>query len=439
MKLKYFHLAYESFWGKNLSSYFNTSIIINAFVTAFILWQPLLFEYFEVRFWPLHVSVFFIGFWSLLKQDYRGLFWTGAFIGLLWFSWISLSFIHYGFWYMIPFGILAIMLVYGFLFWFCGIWSNHPAVKAFALFLIGHIEPFGFNWFDWRLFLIDTPFRVDMIGVGIFISGVGIFLSLKSKFRWIGIIVLFFALEFDYKKPNYLPYETQIATTNIPQSQKWNPAFLNSQIEVVFSKIDEAISQKKSLIIFPESAFPLYLNLDENLRQTLLEYSHKISIIAGALTHTKEGIYNSSYFYHEGKENIAHKVILVPFGEAVPLPKIFKDLINRLFYGGASDFLTAQNPQNFEIFGLHVRSAICFEATRAELYSGSPGIMIALSNNAWFTPSLQPYLQRRLLRVYATIYETTIYHSVNGSSGGVIIPHNSPLLGYFSKALNSLM
>jgi len=436
---KYFHLAYQSFWGKILSPYFNTSIIINAFVTAFILWLPLLFEYFSIHFWPLHVSVFFVGFWFLLKHDKIGFFWTGAFIGLLWFYWISYSFIHYGFWFLIPLGILGIMLIYGLLFWLCGIWSHQPAIKAIALFGIGYIAPFGFNWLDWRLFLIDTPFQVNMFGVFIFMSSVVIFSSLKSRWRWLGIFVLVFALEFDYKKANYLPSEVQIVTTNIPQSQKWNPNFLDRQIQTIFTKIDEAISQKKSLIIFPESAFPLYLNLDENLRQILLKYSHKISIITGALTYDNEGIYNSSYFYHGGKEDITHKVILVPFGEEVPLPKIFKDLINKLFYGGASDFLTAQNPQNFEISGLYVRSAICFEATKAKLFKNSPGIMIAMSNNAWFTPSIQPYLQRRLLRVYATMNETTIYHSVNGSSGGIIIPHNSPLLSYFNKALNSLM
>jgi len=378
-----------------------------------------------------------IGFWRLLTFDKIGFFWTGAFIGLFWFYWISWSFFHYGFAYLIPLGIIGVMFIYGLLFWFCGVWSPHPVAKAIMLFGLVFISPFGFNWFDWRLFLLDTPLRVDMIGVGICMIVIALFLSTKKKARWGVFLLLIFALEIDHKEANYLPKSVQIINTNVPQSQKWNPEFLNPQIDTIFHTIESAILQGDSLVILPESAFPLYLNHNTILREKLLAFSHSIGIITGSLTHTSEGIYNSSYFFHKGEEKVAHKVILVPFGEQVPLPKFLRDLINKIFYGGASDFLTAKSGQNFEIFGLHVRSAICFEATRKELYANTPKIMIALSNNAWFTPSIEPFLQRRLLRLYATMYETTIYHSVNGSSGGIIIPHNSPLLSYFNKALNS--
>jgi apolipoprotein N-acyltransferase len=436
---KYFHLAYQSFWGKILRPYFNTSIIINAFVTAFFLSLVLLFEYLSFGFWPLHVSAFLIGFGRLLTHDKIGFFWTGAFIGLFWFYWISWSFIHYGFAYLIPLGILGVMAIYGVLFWVCGIFSSHPLIKAIALFGFGFIAPFGFNWFDWRLFLIDTPFRVDMFGIGLLMLGIALFLSTPKKIRYLALLLPLLALEINPKNANFLPKNIKLVNTFIPQSQKWNPQFREPQIESIFRMVESAISRGESLIIFPESAFPLYLNHNLELREKLLAYSHSINIIAGSLTHTDEGIYNSAYFFHKGDEEVAHKVILVPFGEQVPLPQFFRDLINRVFYGGASDFLTAKNGQNFKIFGLHVRSAICFEATRKELFIKTPGIMIALSNNAWFTPSIEPYLQRRLLRLYSTMHETTIYHSVNGSSGGIITPYNSPLLDYFNKALNSFI
>ena len=344
---KYFHLAYQSFGGKILRPYFNTSIIINAFATAFILWIPILLEYFLIEFWVLHVIIFFIGFGRLLTHNKHEFFWTGAFTGLLWFHWISWSFIHYGFSFLIPLGIIGIMLVYGFLFWLCGIWHSHPLIKSIALLGLGFVAPFGFNWFDWRLFLVDTPFRVDMVGVGLCMSAIVLFVSIQNRWRWLSILILIFALETDLKKIEFLPNDIEIANTNIPQSQKWNPDFLSMQINNIFERIEESIAKKEALIIFPESAFPLYLNHNEMLRQTLLGYSHKINIIVGALTHTNEGIYNSSYFYHNGQESVAHKVILVPFGEQVPLPKFMRDLITQLFYGGASDFLTSKNPQHY--------------------------------------------------------------------------------------------
>ncbi|MCF6254557.1 MAG: DUF5718 family protein [Thiomicrorhabdus sp.] len=49
-----------------------------------------------------------------------------------------------------------------------------------------------------------------------------------------------------------------------------------------------------------------------------------------------------------------------------------------------------------------------------------PKQMIVLSNNGWFTPSIEPTLQKLLLIYYNKKYDTTIYHSVNMSPSFVI-------------------
>ncbi|NLC27397.1 MAG: apolipoprotein N-acyltransferase, partial [Campylobacteraceae bacterium] len=206
---------------------------------------------------------------------------------------------------------------------------------------------------------------------------------------------------------------------------KWDPTFLSFQINSIFDSIEKGIKAKKSLILFPESALPLHLNREPLLEEKLLDYSQKITIIVGALSGEKNGVYNSTFLFQKGKKDVAHKVILVPFGEEVPLPEFFEKLINKFFYAGASDFLTARMPQDFIINGEKVRNAICFEATKPELFEKTPGIMVALSNNAWFTPSTQPFLQKRLLRLYATLYKTTIYHSANSADGGIFPPESA--------------
>ncbi len=48
--------------------------------------------------------------------------------------------------------------------------------------------------------------------------------------------------------------------------------------------------------------------------------------------------------------------------------------------------------------------------------------MIATSNNAWFTPSIEPTLQKLLLKYYAKKYDVTIFHSINGSENYTIRP-----------------
>ena len=72
---------------------------------------------------------------------------------------------------------------------------------------------------------------------------------------------------------------------HIPQSQRWDAAYQKEAIDLNFKLIEQAVSEKKELIIFPESAFPLYLNRAPALIKALKEYSHNpatLSTLAAA-------------------------------------------------------------------------------------------------------------------------------------------------------------
>jgi apolipoprotein N-acyltransferase len=120
---------------------------------------------------------------------------------------------------------------------------------------------------------------------------------------------------------------------------------------------------------------------------------------------------------------IAHKVVLVPIGEKVPLPQFLTDIINDIFYDGAIDYSVAKQVTDYKIQNQTVRNAICFEATTDIIYEDNPKYVIANSNNAWFTPSIQPILQKMLLQYYSNRYKTTIYHSINGYKSYIIKPY----------------
>jgi len=209
---------------------------------------------------------------------------------------------------------------------------------------------------------------------------------------------------------------------NINQSYKWNPKFETTLARQNFVLIKDAIDKKFDLIILPESAFPQYLNLHIDEINILKKLSMNIGIITGGLTYENKKIYNSSYFFNKGKMKIGHKIILVPFGEEIPLPKFIKTFINKIFFNSAQDYSKAKYPTDFVIKGIKFRSAICFEATTQKLFENSPKKMIAISNNAWFKPSIEPTLQHLLLKFYARKNNTTIYHSANGGISGVIYP-----------------
>jgi len=156
--------------------------------------------------------------------------------------------------------------------------------------------------------------------------------------------------------------------------------------------------------------------------EEIKNYSHHIAIVTGSLTYENDNFFNSSYFFQEGQMQVAHKIVLVPFGEEVPFPEFINTFINQVFFDGAKDYQKAKAPQDFTIKGITFRNAICFEATKDLLFEGNPRAMIAISNNAWFTPSTEQILQNLLLKLYARKYKTVIYHSANAGKSGIIFP-----------------
>ncbi len=381
-----------------------------------------------------------IGFYILFKEKSPVWFFSGFFVGLFWFYWIGFSFIYYGFAYLFPVACLFIALGYGFIFLLPSLVVKNTWIRAFLLVaFVSFLPPFGFNWLDFRLLLLNTPFGLDYISLFAFIFFVLCLSTLKGYKKLFAVVFLLFSLntKVDLAK-NQLPFSISLINSQIPQEDKWKKELTSQFVRENIQKINQAIKEKKEIIIFPESAFTLFLNRIPKLMDMLEKKSQKITIITGALTYENKKFYNSTYVFADGKTSIFHKVILVPFGEEIPMPNFLKKWINEIFYEGAEDFSTAKNPQDYQIKGINIRNAICFEATTSLLYKNKPKFMIAMSNNAWFTPSFEPLIQHLLLLLNANLNHTTIYHSVNGSKSEIIYPKQNPILFDFLKEFDIL-
>jgi len=414
-------LACKSFCVKILRDYFTISYIIKGFVTAFCLSVFIYLEYFGIQA-KLLDSVFApLGFFFLLKSGKKELFWSGFFIGLFWFYWIGLSFKYYDLNYLIPVVILGIALIYGVIFRLIGVFKS-IYLRAFLVFLLSFFSPFGFNWLKLELTLIKSYFNTQIYSYALFLIAIVLLIKLPKKLKLLSLVLFAICLYNPEIKTEKIALHVKIVNSNIQQSKKWDKRFERSIVEYNFAKILDAIDDNYDVIILPESAFPQYLNLHKDELRLLKKLSYKIDIVTGGLTYQNHKIYNSSYFFQNGKVQIAHKVTLVPFGEEIPLPSFLNKLINKIFFNSASDYSKAKKPQNFDIKGVTFRSAVCFEATTDKLFENSPKRMIAISNNAWFKPSIEPTLQHLLLKFYAKRYKTLIYHSANGGISGVIEP-----------------
>jgi apolipoprotein N-acyltransferase len=366
----------------------------------------------------------FVAFFYMFNKKHNAFF-SGFLIGVFWFWWVGLSFRYYDLTFLIPVVDLFIGVFYGVLFWL--IFKIYSFVKEkneifakillllFFTFGFDYMAPFTFDWLKPEILFVNTIFSIKKITIFLVLSSIIFYKELKIFSLILLVVALFFKTP--YQNPPKL--DIYVASTNVSQDKKWQKEYIPIEIKNNFKIINRAIKQKKDVVILPESAFAMFLNRYENLVNKLKLLSKKIVIITGGL-HLKDGkFYNSTYIFENGNMKIIDKHILVPFGEYIPLP-FFQKEINEIFFSGASDYSTAKTFGEFSIKNYKFINAICYEATVEHLYKLKPHFIVALSNDAWFMPSIMPSLQQMIIKIYAKRYGKIVYHSINGFRSYVV-------------------
>ena len=381
---------------------------------------PIYLEYFNIKFKILDTSLVLLSFYFILKSSRKTLFFTGFFTGIFWFYWISLSFRFYDLTYLIPLVILLLGLAYGLLFLLIGLKEN-VYLKALIFFALSFLNPFAFDWFKPELLLVNSYFEANKTIFALIIVAT-VFLTLKKYIIYPIIIAIALFLNLNPKASAFPKLNISMPKLEVKQNEKWDKKNLSSILNTNLSLINKAIMLKKDVIILPETAFPMVLNKSSFVLQNLIEKSRYITIVTGAMFYDGKNYRNSTYIIKNGKLTVAHKVVLVPFGEAVPFPEKVANFINDVFYDGARDFKEASKATDFKIKNSKFRNAICYEATSEKIYENLKDVknIIVTSNNAWFTPSIEPSLQKMLLKLYSSKYGVNIIHQVNGSENYII-------------------
>lgn len=403
---------------KNL---FSSKQLLDGFIISVCFSASIYLFHFEFIYYLLNSLIGLYAFYLLIISDKKTLLLSGFFIGLFWFYWIGFSFRYYDMPWAVPLVSFGFGLIYATIFWLVSL-ASHPLLRAGMLFLLSLFEPFDFNWLQPELVFLNTYFGIEKWQYALVLLALALSTHFKEKRGLLFLLILLPALNFSTIKPQQYPLDIALIQTDIDQAKKWNPYYTPSIIKDNLNAIDNAIDNKKDLVILPESVFPMFLNRDHVLMRKLKEKSRYISILTGSLYYEDRHNFNASYFFQDGEVQIAKKMVLVPFGEYIPLPSFLARPINEAIFGGASDYLSASKPSDFVIKGFTFRNAICYEATCHELFEDNPSFMIAISNNAWFAPSIEPSLQKLLMQFYAKKHNTIIFHSANSEGGGIIYP-----------------
>jgi len=151
----------------------------------------------------------------------------------------------------------------------------------------------------------------------------------------------------------------------------------------------EAADRMPALIVVPESAFPLYWDRSERLRQDLASIAHGgPSILFNDVAEDGDRYFNAARLLtRDGLAGAPYrKVHLVPFGEYVPLPKLF--FFVRQISTEIGAFSPADTPEVVRSGPIAVGIGICYEIlypslARRETASGA-NLLATISNDSWY-------------------------------------------------------
>lgn len=210
----------------------------------------------------------------------------------------------------------------------------------------------------------------------------------------------------DWTQPSGAPLRVALAQGNVELAQKWHPDYRQAIVDRYVHLSEQA--GKADLVVWPEAALPGYL---EQFGPTLMPRLEQLSSALGAelMLGVVERDVGTRRYYNSVLRIGAtpawyRKQHLVPFGEFLPWPAVFRGLIQHLQIP-MSDFSagTAAQPP-FRAAGHTLGVSICYEdAFGEEMIRALPAatLLVNVSEDAWFGNSLAPHQRVQMARLRA--------------------------------------
>jgi apolipoprotein N-acyltransferase len=227
------------------------------------------------------------------------------------------------------------------------------------------------------------------------------------------------------------PIKVGLIQGNIDQAIKWDSAYQAETIQNYLSLSDKAVQAGAQLLIWPESATPFYLQdpapLKQEIQQFIVQTGRYLLTGSPAYEYKIDGVryLNSTFLLSPDGEfsGRSDKVHLVPFGEYVPLSR-FLPFVNKLV-AGIGDFSPGSiTPLDFQ--GSKLGVLVCYEGifpdlVREYVKAGS-GLLVNVTNDAWFGRSSAPYQHLAMIRFRAIENRRWLVRAANTGVSAIISP-----------------
>jgi len=217
-----------------------------------------------------------------------------------------------------------------------------------------------------------------------------------------------------------------IIQANIKQEIKFSQ---NEITEIKKKFLFSTLSRKnRDLVIWPETAIPTLYHHDRQFFIELIQkMGNKTSLLSGTFRFDKDSkkYFNSLVLLNKKNEQFYDKRHLVPFGEFTPLPAVFGLLAKKLNIPMSN---LSEGDGKTTILSLHkinIHPLICYEIAYPYLINtgyDNFGLILNISNDAWFGDSSAPYQHLQIAQVRALETQKYILRSANTGVSALISP-----------------
>ena len=237
------------------------------------------------------------------------------------------------------------------------------------------------------------------------------------------LILIFNVFNYSWTINSKDPLKFSIIQPNIKQEMKFN----NKELISIKNKYKSLTlkNNNSNLVIWPETALPfLYENNRSYYKNIVLE--NNVSLLSGIFRYTKSdgNIYNSIVLL-DTEEQFYDKRRLVPFGEYMPLKPFSQFFANILNLPMSNLSKGRNNQKNIMIGNINIYPLICYEAAYPylmDIKDDEFGIIIHISNDAWFGNSEAPFQHLQIAQSRALESSRYLIRAANTGISAVINP-----------------
>ena len=231
---------------------------------------------------------------------------------------------------------------------------------------------------------------------------------------------------------------------NIDQNEKWKQDQLYPSLFKYLDLSETKHNQQSELIIWPESAIAA---LEINMQEFLHPLSENLAdrnktLITGIIGYNlaSEEYHNTiitlgklpgGQDYSLTSQNRYQKHQLLPIGEFVPFEDLLRPLAPYFNLPMSSFQRGAEIQPNLQSAETTLAAAVCYEIAFSELLrkniTEKTGILLTLSNDAWFGNSIGPAQHLQIARMRAIEFARPVLRSTNNGITAIFDSHGDEL------------